>query len=105
MFASDLQGKFILTGEDLPHATAALAFSELEDVLVAVDHRGARSKSVCGCEPPTLVDDEEQAEELRSTSGIRRSSPPRRTSKPIFGSGSGGLEPSINSVYGRCHGR
>ena len=40
---TDLQGKrwLLLTGEDLPHATAALAFSELEDVLVAVDHRGS----------------------------------------------------------------
>ena len=31
---TDLQGKrwLLLTGEDLPHATAALAFSELEDL-------------------------------------------------------------------------
>ena len=38
---ASLQGQrwLILRDEDLPHATAALAFSELEDVLVAVDHR------------------------------------------------------------------
>ena len=37
-----MQGKrwLLIRAEDLPHATAALAFSELEDVLVAVDHRG-----------------------------------------------------------------
>jgi len=37
-----LQNKrwLILVAENLPHATAALMFSELEDVLVAVDHRG-----------------------------------------------------------------
>ena len=39
---SAMQGKrwLMLPAEELPHATAALAFSELEDVLVAVDHRG-----------------------------------------------------------------
>ena len=38
-----LQGKrwLILSDDELEHATAALAFSELEDVLVAVDHRGS----------------------------------------------------------------
>ncbi|MDP6189096.1 MAG: hypothetical protein QF699_07210 [Candidatus Poseidoniaceae archaeon] len=40
---ASMQGKrwLMLTAADLPHATAALAFSELEDVLVAVDHRDA----------------------------------------------------------------
>lgn len=40
---ASMQGKrwLVLTAADLPHATAALAFSELEDVLVAVDHRNA----------------------------------------------------------------
>ena len=39
---SAMQGQrwLVMTAHDLPHATAALAFSELEDVLVAVDHRG-----------------------------------------------------------------
>ncbi len=39
----DLQGRrwLLLTAEELPQATAALAFSELEDVLVGVDHRNA----------------------------------------------------------------
>ncbi len=39
---SKMQGKrwLLLTAEELPDATAALAFSELEDILVAVDHRG-----------------------------------------------------------------
>ena len=38
---ASLQGQrwLILRDEDLPNATAAIAFSELEDVLVAVDHR------------------------------------------------------------------
>lgn len=31
----------LLNADDLPRATKALMFSELEDVLVAVDHRGA----------------------------------------------------------------
>lgn len=37
-----MQGQrwLVMTAHELPHATAALAFSELEDVLVAVDHRG-----------------------------------------------------------------
>ena len=71
---TDLQGKrgLLLTGEDLPHATAALAFSELEDVLVAVDHRGSTVEIGLWMRAThlLLVDDEGQAEELRSTSGI-----------------------------------
>ncbi len=70
---TDLQGKrwLLLTGEDLPHATAALAFSELEDVLVAVDHRGSTVEIGLWMRAThlLLVDDEGQAEELRSTSG------------------------------------
>ena len=71
---TDLQGKrwLLLTGEDLPPATAALAFSELEDVLVAVDHRGSTVEIGLWMRAThlLLVDDEGQAEELRSTSGI-----------------------------------
>ena len=71
---TDLQGKrwLLLTGEDLPHATAALAFSELEDVLVAVDHRGSTVEIGLWMRAThlLLVDDEGQAEDLRSTSGI-----------------------------------
>jgi len=39
----DLRGKrwLLLNAAELPQATAALAFSELEDVLVGVDHRNA----------------------------------------------------------------
>jgi len=39
---ASLQGKrwLLLTAEELSQATAALMFSELEDVLVAVDYRG-----------------------------------------------------------------
>ncbi len=41
---SAMQGQrwLVMSAHDLPHATAALAFSELEDVLVAVDHRGVQ---------------------------------------------------------------
>tara|TARA_X000001036_G_scaffold175775_1_gene166355 strand:- start:20398 stop:20679 length:282 start_codon:yes stop_codon:yes gene_type:complete len=39
---TSLQGKrwLIINSDQLDHATSALVFSELEDVLVAVDHRG-----------------------------------------------------------------
>ena len=72
----DLQGKrwLILNGEELLHATAALAFSELEDVLVAVDHRGNEVQNGLWMRAThlLLVDDDALAEELRATSGITR---------------------------------
>ena len=53
-------------------ATAALAFSELEDVLVAVDHRGVEVEHGLWMRAVhlMLVNDAEQAEALRSSSGI-----------------------------------
>ncbi len=73
---ADLQGKrwLLLSGEELLHATAALAFSELEDVLVAVDHRGSEVQNGLWMRAThlLLVDDEALAEELRTTSGITR---------------------------------
>ncbi len=73
---ADLQGKrwLLLSGEELLHATAALAFSELEDVLVAVDHRGSEVQNGLWMRAThlLLVDDEALAEELRATSGITR---------------------------------
>ena len=67
---ADLQGKrwLLLTGEDLPHATAALAFSELEDVLVAVDHRGSTVEIGLWMRATHLL----LVDELRATSGITR---------------------------------
>jgi hypothetical protein len=71
---ADLQGKrwLLLSGQDLLNATAALAFSELEDVLVAVDHRGTKVESGLWMRAThlLLVDDDSLADELRTTSGI-----------------------------------
>ncbi|MDC0625889.1 hypothetical protein OAO46_01050 [Candidatus Poseidonia alphae] len=71
-----LQGKrwLIVRAKELHQATGALMFSELEDVLVAVDHRGL---------PPVdglwmravhllLVDEETDAEGLQLQSGITK---------------------------------
>ncbi|DAC52791.1 MAG TPA: hypothetical protein D7I11_07845 [Candidatus Poseidoniales archaeon] len=73
---ADLQGKrwLLLSGEELLHATAALAFSELEDVLVAVDHRGSEVQIGLWMRAThlLLVDDDALANELRTTSGITR---------------------------------
>lgn len=35
----------LLKAEDLPHATAALMFAELDGILVAIDHRGSEFNS------------------------------------------------------------
>jgi len=70
----DLQGRrwLLVTAEELQHATAALAFSELEDVLVAVDHRGATVNHGLWMRAVHLlmVDNEDNAVILRRTSGI-----------------------------------
>ena len=71
-----LQGKrwLIVSAKELHQATGALMFSELEDVLVAVDHRGV---------PPVdglwmravhllLVDENTDAEGLQQQSGITK---------------------------------
>ncbi len=64
----------VLTAEELPHATAVLALSELEDVLVAVDHRhhpveyGLWMRAV----HLLLVDDSEDAASLQLESGITK---------------------------------
>jgi UDP-3-O-acyl-N-acetylglucosamine deacetylase len=73
---ASLQGKrwLVLRADDLPHATAALAFSELEDVLVAVDHRhrpiqdGLWMRAV----HLLLVDETNDAEALQRSTGITR---------------------------------
>ena len=73
---TDLQGKrwLLINGDELLQATAALAFSELEDVLVAVDHRGSEVQDGLWMRAThlLLVDDEALANELRATSGITR---------------------------------
>ena len=70
----DLQGVrwLLVAAEELEHATAALAFSELEDVLVAVDHRGATVEHGLWMRAVHLlmVDNEDDAVALRRTSGI-----------------------------------
>ena len=71
---SAMQGHrwLVMNAEDVPQATAALAFSELEDVLVAVDHRGVEVEHGLWMRAVhlMLVNDPEQAEALRSSSGI-----------------------------------
>ena len=83
-----------------PHATAALAFSELEDVLVAVDHRGSTVEIGLWMRAThlLLVDDEGQAEAAkheRHHAGPRFRGGHRNPSLVV---GLEGLEPSINSV-------
>jgi len=71
-FRSAMQGKrwLLLTGEELAAAGAALVFSELEDVLVAVDHRGTKVQSGLWMRAVhlLLVSDETQALALQTSS-------------------------------------
>ena len=71
-FRSAMQGKrwLLLTGEELAAAGAALVFSELEDVLVAVDHRGTEIQSGLWMRAVhlLLVDDETQVLALQTSS-------------------------------------
>lgn len=73
---SAMQGKrwLMLTAEELPHATAALAFSELEDVLVAVDHRGEVVEEGLWMRAVhlLLVSDQNMAQSLQGSSGITK---------------------------------
>ena len=73
---SAMQGKrwLMLTAEELPHATAALAFSELEDVLVAVDHRGEMVEEGLWMRAVhlLLVSDHNVAQSLQACSGITK---------------------------------
>jgi len=64
----------LMTAKDLPHATAALMFSELEDVLVAVDHRGSHPEWGLWSRAVHLmvVDGSADAEALRVASGISK---------------------------------
>ncbi|MEE2974060.1 MAG: hypothetical protein VX831_02335 [Candidatus Thermoplasmatota archaeon] len=71
---SAMQGQrwLVMTAHDLPHATAALAFSELEDVLVAVDHRGVPVEHGLWMRAVHLmvVGDTSHAAALQASSGI-----------------------------------
>ena len=73
---SAMQGKrwLMLTAEELPHATAALAFSELEDVLVAVDHRGEAVEEGLWMRAVhlLLVSDQNIVQSLQTSSGITK---------------------------------
>ena len=73
---SAMQGKrwLLVTAEELPHATAALAFSELEDVLVAVDHRGETIGEGLWMRAVhlLLVSDQNVAQSLQASSGITK---------------------------------
>lgn len=69
-----MQGQrwLVMTAQELPHATAALAFSELEDVLVAVDHRGVTVVPGLWMRAVhlMLVSEDESAKALQASSGI-----------------------------------
>ena len=73
---SAMQGKrwLMLTAEELPHATAALAFSELEDFLVEVDHRGEMVEEGLWMRAVhlLLVSDQNVAQSLQASSGITK---------------------------------
>ena len=73
---TSLQGHrwLVIKGSELPQATAALAFSELEDVLVAVDHRGIEVEEGLWMRavPLLLVWDVDEAIALQETSGITK---------------------------------
>ena len=73
---ASLQGKrwLLLMAEELPRATAALMFSELEDVLVAVDHRGHEVKDGLWARAVHLlmVDDGIEHSQLQRSTGISK---------------------------------
>ncbi|MBL6733423.1 MAG: hypothetical protein ISP84_02620 [Candidatus Poseidonia sp.] len=73
---ASLQGQrwLVLHGSQLTEATAALAFSELEDVLVAVDHREAALELGLWVRAVHLlvVDESMEVERLQRESGITR---------------------------------
>ena len=64
----------MLKAIELPRATAALAFSELEDVLVAVDHRGVEVVEGLWMRAThlLLVSDVDEARALQESSGITK---------------------------------
>lgn len=71
-----LQGKrwLIVSAKELHQATGALMFSELEDVLVAVDHRGVIPEDGLWMRAVhlLLVDEKTDAVGLQQQSGITR---------------------------------
>ena len=73
---ASLQGHrwLVLKASELPRATAALAFSELEDVLVAVDHRGVEVVEGLWMRAThlLLVSDVDEARVLQESSGITK---------------------------------
>lgn len=73
---ASLQGQrwLVMGGSDVPFATAALAFSELEDVLVAVDHRGSPVEDGLWMRAVHLlvVDASEKSNELQARTGITK---------------------------------
>ena len=73
---ASLQGQrwLVLRGSEIPLATAALAFSELEDVLVAVDHRGSPVEEGVWMRAVHLlvVDASEKTNQLQARTGITK---------------------------------
>jgi hypothetical protein len=73
---ASLQGHrwLIVKVAELPQSTAALAFSELEDVLVAVDHRGQEVSEGLWMRAVhlLLVSDVDEANRLQDSSGINK---------------------------------
>ncbi|MEK9730988.1 MAG: hypothetical protein VW230_04435 [Candidatus Poseidoniales archaeon] len=73
---ASLQGHrwLIIQGSEIKHATTALMFSELEDILVAVDLRGhqfvhglwERATHLC------ILDTSESIEQIRKATGITK---------------------------------
>ena len=73
---TSLQGHrwLVIKGSELSQATAALAFSELEDVLVAVDHRGIHVEEGLWMRAVHLlvVDASEKTNQLQARTGITK---------------------------------
>ena len=71
-----MQGKrwLLLTAEELSKAGAALVFSELEDVLVAVDHRGTPVVDGLWMRAVhlLLISEQGDVEALKTSSGITK---------------------------------
>ena len=64
----------ILSANDLEHSTSLLMFTELDDILVAVDHRGSTPQDGLWQRAVhlILIDDEHEADAFRRRSGITK---------------------------------
>tara|TARA_B100001142_G_C14046186_1_gene544017 strand:+ start:408 stop:713 length:306 start_codon:yes stop_codon:yes gene_type:complete len=73
---ADMKGArwLILYANDLEHSTSLLMFTELDDILVAVDHRGSTPQDGLWQRAVhlILIDDEHEADAFRRRSGITK---------------------------------